>query len=69
MNDLSRTPYPSFSPDKEALTRVMESLKGIRFGSVAITIHEGQMVHIDRIERFRLGVSPRCRAPAHKTRT
>jgi hypothetical protein len=35
--------------------QVLDALKGIRFGSVEIVIHEGRVVQIERTERSRLG--------------
>lgn len=37
-----------------ALDRVREALAGLRFGSVAVTVHEGRVVQIDVTEKKRL---------------
>ena len=34
--------------------RILEALRGIRFGAVEIIIHEGKVVQIERKERVRL---------------
>src|SRR5262245_52992967 len=34
--------------------RVVEALRGLRFGSVEITVHEGRIVQLERREKFRL---------------
>jgi len=45
-------------PDREAVDdvtrQILDALKGIRFGSVEIIIHEGRVVQIQRTERSRL---------------
>jgi len=41
---------------------ILESLKGIRFGTVEITVHDGRVVQIDRKERFRYQVAPASKA-------
>jgi hypothetical protein len=40
--------------DETALKKVIESLKGLRFGSITITLHNSKIVQIDRIEKTRL---------------
>lgn len=47
------------SPDtqrhlEESLASVREALTGLRFGTVAITVHEGRVVQIDVTEKKRL---------------
>ncbi|SFU87290.1 YezD family protein [Alicyclobacillus macrosporangiidus] len=34
--------------------RIAESLSGMRYGTVEITVHDGQIVQIERRERIRL---------------
>ncbi len=38
----------------ESLTYVREALTGLKFGHVALTVHEGRMVQIDVTEKKRL---------------
>jgi len=38
----------------ESLASVRESLEGLRFGSVSLTVHEGRIVQIDVTEKKRL---------------
>lgn len=38
----------------ESIVNVREALSGLRFGSVAITVHEGRVVQIDVTEKRRL---------------
>ncbi len=37
-----------------ALARIEEALQGLRFGQVTITVQDGVVVQIDRLERTRL---------------
>ncbi|MDF2922635.1 MAG: putative small protein [Paenibacillaceae bacterium] len=48
------------SPEQEDywLERIKESLHGIDFGQVLITIHDGRIVQIERTERKRFEVEP-----------
>jgi len=39
---------------EESLANVREALQGLRYGSVALTIHEGRVVQIDVTEKKRL---------------
>lgn len=43
----------------EALQTLNISLKGLRFGSIEIVVHDGQIVQIDRLEKFRLDKNSR----------
>ncbi len=38
--------------------RVIEALRGIRFGSVQVLVHDGKVVQIDVAERLRLREPP-----------
>lgn len=39
---------------EESIASVREALTGLRYGSVALTIHEGRVVQIDVTEKKRL---------------
>lgn len=39
---------------QQALDQIEEALAGLRFGQVTITVHDGTIVQIDRLERTRL---------------
>jgi hypothetical protein len=39
----------------EALAAIRSHLERIRFGSIAITVHEGRVVQLDVTEKTRLG--------------
>lgn len=38
---------------ERVLSRIEHSIRGIRYGSVTITIHDGRIVQIERIEKSR----------------
>lgn len=38
----------------ESIASVSEALKGLRYGSVLVTVHEGRVVQIDVTEKRRL---------------
>lgn len=49
------TPKPDkLSQVEESLNNIREALLALRFGSVAITVHEGRVVQIDVTEKRRL---------------
>jgi hypothetical protein len=46
---------PSAEPGRATLEQlIMEAVRAIRFGSVEITIHDSQVVQIERTEKLRL---------------
>ncbi|MGZ8219382.1 YezD family protein [Methylomagnum sp.] len=48
---------PLANPDPASVTKkILEALRGLRFGSVEITVHEGRIVQIERKEKSRLNV-------------
>ena len=46
-SDLSRT-------ELELLRELVRALRGVRYGSVSLTVHDGQLVEIQKIEKIRL---------------
>ena len=46
--------HPQDVVDVRLVERLVEAVKGIRYGSVQITIHDGKVVRIERVERIRL---------------
>ena len=52
-----RSPVPFRSlenQDETALLRdIQQALRGLRFGAIEITVHNGQVVQIERKEKFR----------------
>jgi hypothetical protein len=43
---------------EEALAAIRDYLQRIRFGSIALTIHDGRIVQLDVTEKRRLTASP-----------
>ena len=43
---------------EEALAAIRDYLKTIRFGSIALTIHDGRIVQLDVTEKRRLAARP-----------
>jgi len=43
----------------DALERIREALRGLRFGAVTAIVHEGVVVQVERTERLRLVRSDR----------
>ena len=39
--------------ESELLTEVLRALRGLRFGSIVLTVHEGRLVEIQKTERIR----------------
>ena len=39
--------------DEEWIQLLVTLVKGLRFGTVELTVHEGQIVQIDRKEKYR----------------
>ncbi|MBV9884729.1 MAG: YezD family protein [Sphingomonadaceae bacterium] len=46
------------SGPEEALAAIRDYLQTIRFGSIALTIHDGRIVQLDVTEKKRLTASP-----------
>jgi hypothetical protein len=46
------------SGPEEAIAAIRDYLQTIRFGSIALTIHEGRIVQLDVTEKRRLAASP-----------
>lgn len=53
MPDLTRA-LPGTSTPEDALAAIRDCLQRIRFGSIAVTIHEGRVVQLDVTEKRRL---------------
>lgn len=51
-----RPPLPS-QDNESAARKILAALRGLRFGSVEITVHEGRIVQIERREKVRLNVA------------
>ena len=46
------------SGSEDAIAAIRDYLQTIRFGSIALTIHEGRIVQLDVTEKRRLTASP-----------
>lgn len=53
MSQLTRALPPAAGPE-DALAAIRDCLQRIRFGSIAVTIHEGRVVQLDVTEKRRL---------------
>jgi len=56
--DVRVDPGPDAPPDEagDALAReIAAAVRGLRYGSVEITVHDGTVVQIERKEKFRVG--------------
>lgn len=42
-------------PEDSALAAIRESLGRLRFGSIAVTVHDGRIVQLDITEKRRFG--------------
>lgn len=47
-------PHTSDADQPSILREIQSALRELRFGSVEITVHNGQVVQIERKEKFRL---------------
>lgn len=50
------TPLPT-SDSELAAKKILAALRGLRFGSVEITVHEGRIVQIERREKLRVNIT------------
>lgn len=48
---------PPHADPEPGAKKILEALRGLRFGSVEITVHEGRIVQIERKEKFRLNLA------------
>jgi len=53
MPDLARA-LPGANTPEDALAAIRDCLQRIKFGSIAVTIHEGRIVQLDVTEKRRL---------------
>lgn len=55
MTDQPRTlRLPRLAPSDEVISAIRDQLAKVRFGSIALTIHDGQVVQLDVTEKRRL---------------
>lgn len=48
------TPTGQLGADERIQQRILDALKGLRFGSVEVVIHDGKVVQIERREKVRI---------------
>jgi len=41
-------------PERELLEAVLAALRGLRYGSVVLTVHDGRLVEVQRTEKLRI---------------
>lgn len=46
--------YPDAQDEKGLPREILQALAGLKYGSLEITVHNGQVVQIERKEKFRL---------------
>jgi hypothetical protein len=51
------SPSPTESLSQDVLRRLSDALRGLRYGAVEITVHDGRVVQIERTEKLRLSSS------------
>lgn len=56
MND---TPAAADDEREAPIQAILDALRGLRFGSVTVVVQDGVIVQVERIEKKRLGRSPR----------
>ncbi|MBN2910387.1 YezD family protein [Polycladomyces sp. WAk] len=56
------------NPSSEQVERILKALEGMQYGSVVITVHDSQIVQIDRTEKYRIPLekSPRAASRSGK---
>ncbi len=41
-------------PDPAVISAIDRALEGLRYGTVQLTVHDGKLVRIERVEKIRL---------------
>lgn len=52
-----RRPLPPNPDHDPALEKILAALRGLKFGAVEITVHDGCIVQIERREKRRLNIA------------
>ncbi|NLD99402.1 MAG: YezD family protein [Fibrobacter sp.] len=52
MNTKDNNPVKNNQPDK-VVARISSALRGLRYGSVILTVHDSRIVQIERVEKNR----------------
>jgi hypothetical protein len=45
------------SDERELLGEILKTLRGMRYGSIVLTVHDGRLVEIQKTERIRRGAA------------
>ena len=53
MNDLT-SQSDTLTPQDAVVSNILDALRGLRFGSIVVTVQDGVVVQIDRTEKRRL---------------
>jgi hypothetical protein len=53
-NDSGKEPAAGAGPSEETLLHIQEALRGLRYGSVVVTVQDGVVVQIERTEKKRI---------------
>ena len=53
----AQPPLPRSDELELGVKKILSALRGLKFGSVEITVHEGRIVQIERKEKFRLSLN------------
>ena len=56
MNDLT-LPSDTLTPQDVVVSNILDALRGLRFGSIVVTVQDGVVVQIDRTEKRRLNAA------------
>lgn len=52
----------------EQVERILKALEGMQYGSVLITVHDSQIVQIDRTEKYRVSLEKSPRAVSRSSK-
>lgn len=44
----------TFSVNRETISLIQHALQGLRYGQISLTIHDGRLIQLDRVQRSRL---------------
>lgn len=45
---------PAEEEQSRLIQQILDSLTGLKYGSVQIVVHDGKVVQVERLEKFRL---------------
>ncbi len=55
----SPTATPTEDAQAAALQTILDALRGLRFGSITVTVQDGVVVQVERLEKKRVGRATR----------